>query len=447
MFAPEFHFGCATSAYQVEGGIENDWSQWERQGRLLDPSVRCGRAVDHWRRAEADFELLQDLGATAYRLSVEWARVEPEPGRFDQAAIDRYAFWVHRLADRGIEPVVTFMHFTHPPWFHRLCPWHEVASQAPGRFAAFVARMMEAFGDRVRWFTILNEPLVWLLGGTLTGVVPPGEKRFARFAVALPTLLRGYLEARQVIRQVRPDAACGIAKNVLRFAPERPLGSDRWLTEQVDRAYNHVIPTALTSGKIALELPGGFELSRPLDGGEGALDFIGVNYYTRVYVRLDPLKRSGGSRLASFFDGRTPHGVSDLGWEIHPDGLAEALRDMSRYGLPLWVTENGIDDRDDTRRARFLVDHLAAVQRSIEAGVDVRGYLHWSLVDNFEWLEGFGPRFGLYRVERPSLKRAPTSAVPVFRDIIRRRSLPERRPPAQVVSGQPKPVMPGAGPI
>lgn len=437
-----FLFGCSTSAYQVEGGIENDWSRWERQGRLHDPRTRCGDAAGHWDRYEADFDRLQALGANAYRFSIEWARVEPEPGRFDPDAIDRYVRMVDSLRSRGVEPVLTFLHFTHPPWFHGLCPWHAPSTQAPGRFGAFVARMMAALEDRVRWFTILNEPMVWLLGSYVSGVIPPGHKSLPAFATALDALLRGYLEARNEIKAVQPQARCGIAKNVIRFAPEHPeRPTDRWLSRAVQRWYNHSILDALATGRLEMGLTPALSVSRSLGAGD-SMDFIGVNYYTRVYLRLDPLRWGEGPRFGSFFDGRTEHGVSDLGWEIHPQGLKSSLLEMRRYGLPILITENGIADGDDSRRGRFLVDHLRAMQSARAEGADVRGYLHWSLLDNFEWLDGFGPRFGLFRVDYETMERTPTESTILFADIARSGRLPPERPDAAVVPGRLRPVLP-----
>jgi beta-glucosidase len=442
---PDFLFGCATSAYQIEGGIENDWTAWERAGRLLRPEARCGAATDHWNRYESDFDLLAGIGANAYRFSVEWSRVEPEPDRWDRAAIDRYVDMVRALRHRDIEPVVTFLHFTHPKWVHDTCPWQEEASAAPDRFARFVERMMRAFGTRVRWFTVINEPMVWLLGGYLTGVSPPGHAGLRELFFASQGLVRGYLAARDVIRRRQPAARCGIAHNVVRFAPDRPkdLG-DRMMTRAAARFYNWAIPEVLTSGRLSVGLFPGLRYTTQITGAEGSMDFLGINYYTRVHVRFDPLRMSGGRGIDVAYEDRSELGVTDLGWEIHPTGLYEALREMSGFGVPLLVSENGLDDRDDSRRARFLFDHLEAALSARRDGVDLLGYLHWSLLDNFEWLEGFEPRFGLFRVDYATQTRAATSGAKLFSEVARRGRLPDDRPPIRVKHGGRTPVLPGA---
>lgn len=444
---PDFLLGCATSAYQVEGGIENDWTAWERAGRLLQPDARCGAAADHWRRFESDFDLLVDLGANAHRFSVEWARVQPEPDRWDEAAIDGYVAMVRALRRRGIEPIVTFLHFTHPKWVHDVCPWQEEASSAPDRFARFVDKMMRAFRDEVRWFTIINEPMVWLLGGYLTGVSPPGHAGLRELFFASQGLVRGYLAARDVIRRWQPQARCGIAHNVVRFAPDRPgdLG-DRTLTRAAARFYNWAIPEVLTSGRLSVGLFPGLRYTTRIAGAEGSMDFLGINYYTRVYVRFDPLRRAGGRGIGAVYEDRSELGVTDLGWEIHPQGLYEALREMSGFGIPILVTENGLDDRDDSRRARFLHDHLEAALRARSDGVNVLGYLHWSLLDNFEWLEGLEPRFGLFRVDYATQARSWTRGSDLFAQIAQARRLPEAPPAINVKRGGRTPVLPGAAP-
>ncbi len=438
----DFLLGCATSAYQIEGGIHNDWSEWEREGHLRVPDETCGLSVDHWNRFDQDFELLSALGANAYRLSIEWARVEPEPGVFDEAAVDRYREMIRDLRRRDIEPVVTFLHFTHPAWFHEVCPWHDVHGAAPDRFARFVDKMMSALGTDVRWFTVLNEPMVWLLGGYFSALIPPGRAGLRGLFSAAETLVRGYLAARDVIRRRQPHARCGIAHNVVRFAPDRPDDfGDRVTTRAVERFYNHSFPEVLSTGRLTVGLAPGLRYTTQVAAAEGSMDFLGLNYYTRIYLRFDPLRRLGGRGIEAAYDDRSPLGVTDLGWEVHPEGLVGLLTEMSRYGVPLMVTENGLDDRDDSRRSRFLYDHLEATLRARSQGVDVRGYLHWSLLDNFEWLEGFAPRFGIYGVDYTTLTRHPTRAAALFRSVATTGRLPVEPPAFEIRKGGRTPLL------
>lgn len=425
-FPDEFLFGFATSAYQIEGGIDNDWKAWESQGKLRAEGEQCGPATDHWNRWQDDFQRLSDIGVGAYRFSIEWARVEPEPGKFDQAALDQYSAMVDDLVARGIEPMVTLLHFTHPPWFHDLCPWH-VGQECVERFARFAAVVANAIGDRVRMWTVLNEPSVWLTAAYLAGVVPPGRKSMLDLGAAFFNLVRAHAAAHRVLK-TRDEVQIGVANNTVAFEPSGGI-ADRVAAGYIGKHYNHAFIKAATSGRAQLGLLPGIRMAADVPEAKGTLDFIGVNYYTRVFVEV------GLSKVAMFYEDRSGNGVSDLGWELFPGGFHRALVDMKRHGLPIYITENGLDDRDDSRRSAFLYDHLQAVLRAMADGVDVRGYMFWSLLDNFEWLEGFGPRFGMHRVDYGSFERTPTKAVEVYRRIIRTRMLPDQRPEAAVRPG------------
>ena len=421
-----FLLGCATSAYQVEGGLENDWEAWARAGRLHVASPGCGRATDHWNRYEADFDLLAAMGADAYRMSVEWSRIEPEAGRFDDEALAGYVAMIDALCARGIEPFVTLLHFTHPTWFHETCPWH-AGDEAPERFERFVRHVVGAFGARVRFYTPLNEPSVWVEGAYLAGLIPPGLAGIGRAGAAMGGLLRGHGRAYRAIHELVDDARVGVAQNLLRFEASRWWHpADRIASRYADQFHNQCFLEGVRTGRLRVGFLPGLRLDLDVADAKDTLDFIGVNYYSRVYIEANPLKR----KLAAYYEDRGKRGVTDLGWEIHPEGLREALLDASRHGLPLYVTENGLDDRDDSRRAAFLYDHLDAALRARADGADVRGYFHWSLLDNFEWLEAFDPRFGLFAVDYETLERTKTAAVDVFTDIAKARALPDERPPS-----------------
>lgn len=431
-FPDQFLFGAATSAYQIEGGIENDWTHWEAAGRLKDAEARCARASDHWERWGEDFDLLSRIGANAYRFSIEWARIEPRPGEFDDRALARYVEMIDGLRARGIEPMVTLLHFTHPTWFHEQCPWHARDAEPADRFARFVERVVSAIGDRVQLYTVLNEPGVWLSGAYLGGVIPPGLKDRKHLARAAINLVRAHGRARAVIKKLAPNAQVGVAHNMLRFMPARAFHpGDRFAAYVGSELYNHALIRAMLTGRMKLALIPGMGIDREVPEAKSSLDFIGVNYYSRIYLKLKLFSPG----VDTFYEDRSGRGVSDLNWEIHPSGLTESLVEMSKHGLPLYVTENGMDDRDDSRRAAFLYDHLNAVLDAIDRGADVRGYMHWSLIDNFEWLEAFGPRFGLFRVDYETFARTPTRAAELYREIIAARALPEVRPEEAIKRG------------
>lgn len=421
VFPPDFTLGVATSAYQVEGGIENDWSLWERAGKLNDPTTRNLKGAAHWERFFDDVFLIKALGATAYRMSIEWARVEPRRGHWDGAALAGYRVRLEALVKAGIRPIVTLHHFTHPAWFHTETPWHEPSSLKAWR--GYVERCAELLQGLDVAVTVINEPEVFLLGGYLSAKMPPGLSDGKQAFAAAANLLRAYVIARQALLDRaggRPAPKMGIAQNVMMFAPRRvwnPL--DQALSRLAESNYNHAFLEALSTGQLRLQMPGLMAGKADIDGAARSTDFTGVNYYTRAhlsFVARPPF-------IAFDFLDKHRRGLTDIGWEDYPEGFGALLRQMKRYGVPVWVTENGIDDRLGTRRPRFLYEHLRQLLLARREGVDINTYLHWSLMDNFEWLEGWGPRFGLYRVDFATLERTRTPACDYFARLARERVL------------------------
>ena len=416
-------WGVAVSHYQVEGGDSCDWTAWEGAGRTKGGP--CGRAAGSWERYEEDADLAADAGANAFRFSVSWSRVEPSRGTYDAEALARYGRLVDRLLERGIEPVVTLHHYTHPAWFHAETPWTSPSSVEA--FARFARRVAEALAPRVRIWVTLNEPLVLLLGGFLDGQIPPGLADGRAAGLALGNLYAAHAAAASVLRDVDPGAAVGLAHNMMDFVPSRPGWIlDRLLAAHARRLYNRSFLEAFRTGTWNLWIPPFTRLHGRLPSLKGSLDFVGVNYYSRLHVECP-----APTRVLSRFAYRDPRGrgMTDNGWEISPESFGPLLAEAGALGLPVLVTENGLADGDDARRSAFLRDHVAALLEAERAGVRIAGYLHWSLVDNFEWLDGYGPKFGLYALDRETLERRPRPSVAVFREIGKAfldRDLPER---------------------
>ena len=417
-FPDDFLFGVATSAYQTEGGIENDWAAWERAGKLKNPNERCGDGVEHWERFFDDVPLISALGAQAYRLSLEWARIEPEPGRFDEAALQGYRARLEALQRAGIKPVVTLLHFTHPAWFHDETPWHEASSLVA--WERFVRRCVPLFDGLEVMVTTLNEPNVLMLGGYLSGLMPPGIADGKKTFAAMANLVRAHVIAWNIIKERNAATPVGIAQNLLAFGARRwwhPL--DQALARLAEGAYDHAFLEALQTGVLEVSMPGLSVGRARIDGADNSTDFTGVNYYTRAHLRFVPRP----PYLEMEYLDPSKRGLTDLGWEWFPEGFGQVLRQAQRYGKPIYVTENGLDDRSGARRSRFLYEHLQQLLYARANGVDVRGYFHWSLLDNFEWLEGWEPRFGLYRVDRSTMKREWTSACDYYRRLTATRRL------------------------
>jgi beta-glucosidase len=404
-------WGTAVSHYQVEGDDLCDWSDWERAGRTRGGA--CGRAVDSWARYEEDADLARDAGSSAFRFSISWSRVEPKPGHFDDAALGRYRRLVDHLNSIGVEPIVTLFHYTHPLWFHERTPW--TSPKSIEAFSQFTRKVTDTLGDSVRVWMPLNEPLVFLLAAFYDGQIPPGIANGRILPKVLDHLLAAHCASAAVIREAVPDAAIGIAHNMMAFAPERPDSFlDRLLTRVAHRCYNRGVVEAFATGRWDFLLPPTTRVRGRRDDLVRSLDFFGVNFYSRLHLRCPGKERFVGEfRYAD----RTGRGLTDNGWEIAPHELENLLSEAAAIGLPLLVSENGIADAEDRLRAAFLADHAAAIERAEARGVPIAGYLYWSLLDNYEWLDGFGPKFGLYEVDRLTMSRRPRRSVSTFREL------------------------------
>jgi len=395
-FPQGFLWGVATAAHQVEGGNRhNDWWEAEQRGKV---PYRSGDACDHYRLYEADFDLLQAWGHNCHRFSIEWSRVEPEEGQWDSDAIEHYRQVIRALRIRNIEPVVTLHHFSNPAWFSRGGGW--LRSDAARVFERYVVRVVEAFGSEVRFWITINEPTVYVLQGYVNGIWPPFEQgkrlKAARVLVALTTAHR---KAYRAIKSRRPHAMVGFAHNALQV---EPCNAGRATDRVAARLRSYLL-----NGLIFRLIGASF-------------DFIGLNYYTRCCVRA-------GRRGMSLVLGRactTEHhrhqgAKNAVGWEIYPRGLGIVLAEFARIGVPLFITENGVATDDDRLRCSFLDDHLQQVASAAHDGIKLLGYLHWTLMDNFEWHLGTGPRFGLVAVDPQTGARKSRPSAELFARICR----------------------------
>jgi len=422
-----FLLGTATASHQIEGGLDNDWTDWERGTHAHGaPHIKnreaSGLACDSWNRIDDDLACMRQLGANAYRFSVEWSRLEPVEGAWDEAAADRYLNWANQLRATGIEPMVTLHHFTLPRWVATQGGW--MKDRTIDLAAAFTRKVAKKLGAAVDLWCTINEPNVLAAMSYVKGVFPPGMKEPRIAAQVLARLLKAHAKMTEAIREFdRTDAdgdgratRIGIAHHVRIFQPSTRSPLERLVAGLTDRFFNQAIASAPFTGKIELSIPGVVDIHEEVPGLYGSFDYIGLNYYGRDHIRAD-LKDPSLSQ--QFVPEDRPK--TDLGWEIYPEGLYQVLKRYGSLGLPVYITENGIADKSGAIRPAFLRSHFEALVRAAREGVDVRGYFHWSLLDNFEWAEGYEPRFGLFRVdfETPNKKRTPTQAVAVFQEIAR----------------------------
>jgi beta-glucosidase len=410
VFPEKFLWGVATSAFQLEGSPYADWTSWDS---ILSEKPEV---TNHYSLYKEDLSLLKELGVNAYRFSLEWSRIQPREYSWDDRALSHYQEIIDILTKNGIEPMVTLHHFTHPLWFITKYPWHE--DSAIDHFSHYLDKVLSELRG-VRYWITFNEPYVLLLGGYLEGCMPPGIRDVSLAIKALKNILTCHAMAYDRIHEKNPQAMVSVAHNMAALAPWRRWNPfDRLLSRVAKYFYNHSLLDAFLTGRLVIKFPfkNEIEMAVPI---KDKLDFFGVNYYTRIHIRFNPFKKMGVELRHRDIDG---HGLTDMGWEIHPYGLEKVLRYASRLKVPLIITENGIATRDDQRKIKFMRRHVDVLERCLKNGIDVRGYYYWSLIDNYEWLQGLDARFGLYTVDFTTLKRRRTNAAAYYSYLIRSRS-------------------------
>jgi len=404
-FPNGFLWGCATAAHQVEGGNHGcDWWEFERRGGIKT-GESADPACDHYHRFREDFALLRRLNNNAHRLSVEWSRIEPEPGEFDTVQIAHYREVLSELRAQGMAPMVTLHHFTSPIWFARRGGW--AAPEAVEAWLPFVRRVARDLGDLVALWCTINEPNIYAYQGWLTGEFPPGRRGDLVGALrVLANLRRAHEAAYRELHRLTPDVPVGLAHHEWVLEPARPDRRRDRLAAAIGRGFMGRWPVG---GRL-----------RPVL--EAPADYVGLNHYTGSLVAFD-LRRPGegfGRRL-------NPPGVpvSDFGWAVRPPWLRSSLLALRRLGKPIYVTENGIATADDRVRVRFLGDVLEQLWGAIQEGADVRGYFHWTSLDNFEWHHGYSMRFGLIAVDLRTQERTVKPSGWLYAEIAGRNALPD----------------------
>lgn len=413
-FAPDFAWGVASSAFQAEGGdVPNDWVAEARAGRV-PPNPGNG----FWTRAEEDMALAASLGLGHYRLSTEWSRVEPERGRFDEAALDRYRAICDAAVAAGVTPWVNLFHFTHPTWFVERGGFLDVRNHAD--FLRYVERVGRALAPHARHFHVSNESMVYVLTGYLMGAVPPwirdSTSAFAmtRHALAL------HADAYRILKSLDPQPTVATIEVYLDpRAEDANDASQRAAAERFDSWYHGTLLEGLATGWVK---PPSRE-PEEIPHLKGALDLYGFNYYSSTSF--------GAAGAGSFSDLADPP-VDAMHRKVFPRGLEEGLLRVTKAlpGVPLIVTENGCPTTDEIFRIRYVAAHLAALDRARKRGADVRGYFHWTLVDNYEWVFGFGPeRFGLVAFDPATQARTVKASGRWLAEVIRSGMLDPARIP------------------
>ncbi len=401
IFPKGFLWGTSTSSHQVEGGNLNDWREWEKKNaeRLTQEAEKnyswlpvwqeiknqaqnpenyiSGKTCDHYHLYEKDFDLIKSLNNNAYRFSIEWSRIEPEQGKFNQKEIEHYKKVLLALKKRKVVPFVTLYHWPIPLWLKEKNGW--LNPQSPKYFERYAKKVMENLGKYADFWITINEPLVYGANSYLAGKWPPQKKNLFKIIKVIRNLVKAHKKAYKIIHQLDKKAKVSIAKNNVYFEPYKNKLFNKILAKIPDYLWNKYF----------------------LNSIKRQMDFIGLNYYSHNRIKI------GWKKPRDWFNQNENKEVSDMGWEIYPKGIYRVLKELKNYKKPIYITENGIADAKDKKRAEFISQHLKWIHKAIQEGIDVRGYFYWSLLDNFEWDKGFWPRFGLIEIDYKTMKRNP----------------------------------------
>ncbi len=410
VFPKDFYWGASTSSYQVEGGLETQWSVWELANakELANSSVKMlgdfsnwddikkraespsnyvsGRGVDHLHRYKEDFDIAKKLNINAFRFGIEWARIEPEEGQWDEEAINHYHTYISELKKRGIEPFLNIWHWTTPIWFDEK---GGLTRRSNNKYMVrFMRKVAEEFSSELKYVITLNEPNVYTANSFIEGVWPPQKHNSPKAVFVYLNLISIHRRAYKILKKQNPHIQVGIAAQLANIQAKRPHNViDEVVTKVMRYAWNWWFLR-----RVRLQQ-----------------DFVGFNYYFTDYYKY--FKRDNP---------KIPQ--SDLGWYMEPEGLYPLLlRTWAHFKKPIFVTENGVADENDQYRQWWLEETAIAMERAISEGVDVAGYFHWSLLDNFEWAYGWWPKFGLVAVDRKNdMKREVRPSAKWYSEFIKR---------------------------
>jgi len=389
LFPDEFLWGASTAGHQVEGGNYDQWTVWElahatemaksadkRLGSLpawqkfkaeaqTPANYISGKGVDHYHRFKEDFAIARKIGLNAFRFGIEWSRLEPEPGVWDQKEVDHYHNYIDEMHKAGLEPVLNLWHWTHPVWFEERGGFGRKENLS--FWLKYVQKVADEFGTSVRYVITVNEPNIYVTYKDINKVNVPPEAPLPQRLLMLWRLVKAHKLAYRTLKRVNPDLqiSAAVQMGASKLASEAGFLS-KIVAWGADRFGNYLF----------------------YDRVKRQVDFVGFNFYFANYFK--------GTKLAN---PKSP--VSDVGWYMEPGAIGEVIATVAkRYKKPIMITENGVADADDQYRQWWLKETTMALIKARQDGINIIGYMHWSLLDNFEWHQGWWPRFGLIKVDR-----------------------------------------------
>jgi len=406
--------GVAMSEYQNSGAghcPDSNWAAWEKKEthngyNTIHGNQKSGIACDFWNSYKNDVQLVKQLGCNAFRLSVEWSIIEPREGEFNQGAINHYRDLCSELIKNGITPMITLHHFTHPQWFEAKGAFEKQVNNA--YFVRFCARMFEALQDKVKLWCTINEPGPYVFQGYINAVFPPGRSNVHLAAHVLKNMLIAHVQVYKKLKSLPggTDAQIGLVHQYITFKAHSWNLLEAAPCLFMSYIFNDVIMHFLKTGQLFPNIP---YLRTTIADAPRCNDFIGLNFYSHIVIESSILGSLWDMNInkdmfgkPSCFQGEV---MTDMPYPVYPEGLYEAIKAVAKLGKPIYITENGVPDVHDDRRPLFIKRYLYAMSRAIKEGCDVRGYFYWSLMDNFEWNEGYTKQFGLYEVDFATQKR------------------------------------------
>ena len=402
IFPAGFYWGSATSAHQVEGDNYNDWSEWEIENAkfkmqnaklkewpdyilnnypnpLQEENYISGRACDHYNRFCEDFDIAKKLGHNAHRFSIEWSRIEPVEGKFNEKEIEHYRKVILVLRQKDIEPFVGLWHWTNPIWVRDIGAWEN--KKTIEFFLRYIENVVKVLEPYVKFWITLNEPEIYVAASYFSNQWPPQKNSLISGIKVYKNLIKAHKLSFKKIHQISPRSLVGIAKNNSFYEP-----FSNNLLDRLAVCLNNYLRNNWFLNRI-----------------KNYQDFIGLNYYFHDRVKFSLNLKSPSGIFAE--NKNRNEIINDLNWEIYPEGIYHVLKNLKKYNKPIYITENGLADAKDEKREKFIKEHLYWIYKAIQEGVDVRGYFYWSLLDNFEWDKGFWPRFGLVKINYRTLER------------------------------------------
>ena len=348
--------------------------------------------------------MIENLGVDSYRLSIEWSRIQPNRGEWNQSAVDQYSEMVDDLINRNIKPMITLHHFSHPIWFEDLGGFYK--RENIQLWIDYCQRIFESLNDKVTDWCTINEPEVFSIMGYHMKMFPPGEGSVFKTIRVMKNMIYAHSSLYHKLKLIKPEARIGLAKNVTLFDPLRRWNLLHWITTiALNYIWNGAIISALKRGRM---------FGSKIDNAKNSFDFIGLNYYTHV-LTSPFLPQTTEIDLPK----RKHEVMTDFGYTMYAEGLERAVKLVSKLKVPIEITENGVADSDDSLRPIHLKRHIWQLSKLISEGHDIRSYYHWSLMDNFEWAEGYKLRFGLYHVDYKTQERKLKQSGIDYQEIIK----------------------------